>query len=136
MIIVADANVIFSMLIKQGITAELFFNPIFNIYVPEFILEEMANHKEEILSKTKRSKDEFEDIFGIIIGIANIVSNEELQAYLEKAKQVSPDKDDVMYFALALKLNCPIWSNDKKLKEQNAIAIYSTDELIGKMKEM
>lgn len=33
------------------------------------------------------------------------------------------------YFALALKLKCPIWSNDKKLKEQNIITIYHTHEL-------
>ena len=33
------------------------------------------------------------------------------------------------YFALALKLNCAIWSNDKKLKEQNKIQVCSTHEL-------
>jgi len=34
-----------------------------------------------------------------------------------------------MYFALALKMKCPIWSNDKRLKEQKTIKIISTDEL-------
>ena len=35
-----------------------------------------------------------------------------------------------MYFALALRRNSPIWSNDKKLKEQNKILIYSTKDII------
>lgn len=44
-------------------------------------------------------------------------------------RRVSPDIDDVLYLALALKLNCPVWSNDRKLKNQNAVRIY-TQEII------
>ena len=35
-----------------------------------------------------------------------------------------------MYFALALKLNCGIWSNDKKLKNQDKVKVYSTEDLL------
>jgi len=45
-------------------------------------------------------------------------------------RRVSPDINDVPYLALALKLNCPVWSNDRKLKNQNAVRIYSTQEII------
>jgi len=45
-------------------------------------------------------------------------------------RRVSPDINDVLYLALALKLNCPVWSNDRKLKNQNAVRIYSTQEII------
>jgi len=41
----------------------------------------------------------------------------------------TPDPDDMAYFALALKLNCAIWSNDKKLKEQDKVKVYNTHEL-------
>ena len=54
----------------------------------------------------------------------------EFEEYAEKAKQISPDPNDIHYFALALKLKCFIWSNDKKLKEQNVIKIYSTEEIM------
>ena len=49
--------------------------------------------------------------------------------YVEEAEKLTPDPDDMAYFALALKLNCSILSNDKKLKEQNKIEVYNTHEL-------
>jgi predicted nucleic acid-binding protein len=58
-----------------------------------------------------------------------IVPREEFEEYLEMAEKISPDPDDFMYFALALKLKCPIWSNDKELKKQNKVIIYSTEDL-------
>lgn len=45
-------------------------------------------------------------------------------------KKISPDPNDADYFALALMLKCPIWSNDKELLKQNVVRIYSTGELI------
>ncbi|MBT5021736.1 hypothetical protein HOK51_08530 [Candidatus Woesearchaeota archaeon] len=53
---------------------------------------------------------------------------------MNSAKIICPDENDVDYFALALKLNCAIWSNDKKLKNQNSIIVYSTEELINLIK--
>ena len=38
--------------------------------------------------------------------------------------------ESVKYFALALKLNCPIWSEDKALKKQSKVKVYSTSELL------
>jgi predicted nucleic acid-binding protein len=40
-----------------------------------------------------------------------------------------PDENDLEYFALALKLRYAIWSQDKTLKQQQIIRIYSTEEL-------
>ena len=34
-----------------------------------------------------------------------------------------------MYFALALKLNCGLWSNDKELKKQSKVKILNTNEV-------
>ena len=49
---------------------------------------------------------------------------------IQMAEKITPDPNDAEYFALALKLGCGIWSNDKKLKEQDKIKIYSTSDLI------
>ena len=57
----------------------------------------------------------------------------EYKEFLKEAELICPDPDDVEYFALALKLNCPIWSNDKALKEQSVIKVLSTSELIEEM---
>jgi len=49
---------------------------------------------------------------------------------MKEADNLSPDIKDSQYFALAMKFNCSIWSNDKKLKEQDIINIYSTSDLL------
>jgi len=53
----------------------------------------------------------------------------EFKDFLNEAKLICPDPDDVEYFALALKLNCGIWSNDKRLKKQSKVKVFNTKEL-------
>ncbi len=55
--------------------------------------------------------------------------SQELTQYFERAEKISPDPGDMIYFALALKFNCAIWSNDKKLKQQNRVKVYHSHEL-------
>ena len=63
----------------------------------------------------------------------NVIPNEETEKFISKAKNICPDENDVDYFALALKLNCSVWSNDKALKNQSYIEVCSTEELINKI---
>jgi predicted nucleic acid-binding protein len=67
---------------------------------------------------------------GLLSRRIRIVPREETKLFMEKAKAISPDVKDIPYFALALKLNCALWSNDKKLKDQDKVKIYSTEEIM------
>src|SRR3989338_3343979 len=127
---VVDANIIFATLIKDGETARLLLNENNRFFAPEYLLAEILEHRAEILSKTKRTSTEFDEIISILKNLINIIPQEEYISYEEQAQQISPDEDDFPYFALALKLQCPIWSNDKELKSQDKIRIYSTEDLI------
>jgi len=51
------------------------------------------------------------------------------ELFITEAEKISPDKKDSDYFALALKFDCAIWTNDKKLREQERVKIYSTEEI-------
>jgi len=53
--------------------------------------------------------------------------------FLKEAANICLDIDDIDYFALALKLNCPIWSQDRDLKEQKKIKVYTTKELVEEL---
>ena len=128
--LVIDANILFAALIKESVTKELILSNGINLFAPEFLFEEFYKYKEEILKKTNRSLEEFNEIFMILTNIITLIPEEEFSLFLEKAKSISPDENDSVYFALALKLNCPIWSNDKKLKNQDKIRVYSTQDLI------
>ena len=103
-------------------------------YTSEYVFEEIKNHIPELEQKTKVDKERLIEILKEIIRIANIkiIPSTEFENNIPEAKTISPDKDDMQYFALALKKNCPIWSNDKKLKTQNKITIYNTLEIIKK----
>src|SRR3989344_1407668 len=127
--LVIDANVLFSALIKDSFAYNLLFSDTFHIFTPEYIFTELEKHKDEILEKTERTTGEFFRLVETLKRRIVIVPLEELVPYVEEAEKLTPDSDDMAYFALALKLNCAIWSNDKKLKDQNKIKIYNTHEL-------
>ena len=128
--LVVDANVLFAVLIKEGKNEDLIFNHNFEIFAPNFLFEEFKKYKAFLLKKTEREESDFNKLLDILKKRIKTILDEDIKL-LEEAKQISPDLNDVDYFALALKLNCPIWSNDKKLKEQNRVRIYSTEDLVN-----
>lgn len=129
--LIVDANKVFSFLIKNRKDAEILTNIFFEFYAPEYLFLEIVKYKEEILIKTHRTKEEFYNLIEILRKLITIIPKDETKEHIKLAEQICPDPDDVNYFALALKMNCGIWSADKKLKEQDKIKIYTTEELIN-----
>ena len=130
--LVVDANILFAALIKESQTIELMFNENINLFAPEFLFEEFAKYKEEIIKKTKRTETELKEVLDMLKSIITFIPKEEFEEFLREAIRISPDKNDIQYIALALKLKLPIWSNDKELKnKQNKIKVYHTKELMN-----
>ena len=77
------------------------------------------------MNKTKRDMKDFNDMINLIETVVEIVPSEEVFSFVPEAFKLSPDPKDIMYFALALKLKCPIWSNDKKLKENLDVTVVN-----------
>jgi len=127
--VVVDANVIFAVLIKDSFSYHLLFSGRFHLFTPEYIFIEFEKHKEEILKKTERTTEDFFRLLEILKRRITLVPLEEIREYVNEAEKITPDPNDTVYFALALKLNCAIWSNDKKLKEQDKIKVYHTHEI-------
>jgi len=130
--LVIDANSVISALIKEGKSSEILVSFSFNFFAPEFLFEEINKYRDEIFRKSHRGEEE---LFGILNGLRDTIrfyQRGEFSEYLEEAERICPDGNDVEYFALALKLKCGIWSNDKRLKEQDKIKVYSTGDLVGK----
>ena len=128
--LVVDANIIFAALIKEGMTGELLISDDLFLFAPEFLLEEFAKYETLILEKTHRAKEDFDQFLKLLKECITFIHKEEIIPYLKQAEIFSPDPKDSVYLALALKLKCPLWSNDKKLKEeQDKIKSYSTEEL-------
>jgi len=129
--LVVDANILFAALIKDNITSELLLKRDFNLYAPEFIFDEFEKYRDYLKNKSERTDDDFDHLLEVFKQNTILVAKEDIQPFIEKAKSITPDIGDVPYFAIALKLQIPIWSNDKDLKEkQNEIVIYSTPDLM------
>lgn len=128
--LVIDSNILFAALLKEGGTSEILFKH--TLYAPKFIFEEFRKYKDYLKGKTKRTEENFNELFDLFERNVILIPKEEIECFMEKAGKFSPDEKDTVYLALALKLGCDLWSNDKDLKEkQNAIHVYSTQELIG-----
>ena len=130
MILVLDANILFSALIKDSLTAELIFNEDLKLYTCEFIIEEFFKYEKEIMQKTHRTREQFIIIMHQLRDIITVIHKEEYSHFIVEAEKFSPDPKDVMYFALAIKLGGNIWSNDKLLKNQNKVKVYLTSEIM------
>jgi len=133
--LVIDSNILFSALIKDSTTCELMFNESLKLFAPELMIEELKFYEDLILKKSHRSNDNFIEILYSLKEIITIIPKDDFSNFMEEAKSITPDQDDFMYFALALKLKIPIWSNDKKLKQQDKVKVYSTEEIIGKLRK-
>jgi len=128
--IVVDTNVLFSYFWKFSITRKILMHQDMELFAPEFALEEINKYKKDIMNKNNLNYEEFEHIkFNLAIAI-KFISLEEYSKSLKTALKISPDPNDIDFFALAIKLKLPIWSNDTKLKKQNKIEIITTTELI------
>jgi len=128
--IIVDANILFAAVIKDGITARLMFVDRLHLYAPELLLDEFSKYRDEILEKSHRTTDDFDSVLSELLAIIHFIPKSEFQKMMKVANEISPDNDDSVYFALALKTGLPIWSNDARLKKQSAVRIYSTSDML------
>jgi len=127
--LVVDANVLFSILVKDSKTAEIAFLDELHLFAPEFIFEEYEKYARVLAEKTDRPPENFARIFSILKTRIRVIPAEEIAPFTERAKKISPDPKDAAYLALALRLRADIWSNDKRLSNQKSVRIWRTEEL-------
>ena len=129
--LIIDANILFSALIatKSG-TYDLIFNDRLKLFAPEYLMQEFNKYKFEILSKSGLDEVDFELFMSLISSRIDFIPKSDFKQFISTAEDITPDPDDTEYFALALKYRCALWSNDKKLKEQDKVKVYSTSEIM------
>ncbi|HLD75872.1 MAG TPA: PIN domain-containing protein [Candidatus Norongarragalinales archaeon] len=129
MIIVTDSNILFSAFLRDGLTRRLLFHPRLEAYLPQFFTEEWDKHAHSLAARTGLSEAYLKSTKEILLSRVQVAKAERYLRFRSEAKKVSPDPDDADFFALALALNCPIWSQDKALKRQNYVKVINTIEL-------
>ncbi len=121
MYLVIDVNVVISSLLSRGDSFNVFvLNEIFNKFnfiAPEFLLIEFEKHREEIIKRSKLDEDKAQEVINFVIDKITFVSDFQFNDKIKEAKKILKDHEkDAPYLALALKLNCNIFSGDKIFK--------------------
>jgi len=126
--LVVDSNVLFTYFWKKSFARNNLMS--YDLYSPVYALEEINKHKIEIIRKTQISLKEFKDLRMQLAIAIEFIPVSEYKTFLNKALRISPDTKDVDFFALALRLKLPIWSNDRQLKDQKSVIVLTTRELL------
>lgn len=133
--LVVDTNLVLAGLLKPSLTQKMLLSPQNKLLLPEYSLREIEKHSEEFMKRMGKTRKEFETALFTIISNIKIIPHEEYESLEQKALLLCPEKhkDDWPFIALALKLSCPLWSNDSALKRQLEVKVYSTAELLKKL---
>ena len=131
MILVLDTNILISALIRDSHTWHLIIYGTGDLCYPESALQEILDHKEEIVEKAGISTEEFNALFAILLRYIQLVPTVDMMPFLSKAEETMQDVDpkDAIFIAAALSRKASIWSNDKHLKEQRLVSVFTTVEL-------
>ncbi|RKY96075.1 MAG: hypothetical protein DRQ03_07875 [Candidatus Hydrothermota bacterium] len=120
MLLVVDANIIFSALLMRGKPLSVFeLNALLNkfeLISPEYVFFEIGRRVDKILAYSHFSKEEFIRVFSFIKGEIELIPFDTFRNKLEEAKPKSPHEEDIPYIALSLEFDCKILSGDRELK--------------------
>ncbi|ODS41774.1 MAG: hypothetical protein A7315_00225 [Candidatus Altiarchaeales archaeon WOR_SM1_79] len=129
-----DTNEVLSALLSKGGSFDIFLSNSFlkryEFIAPEFMFFEIGNNFGEIVTRSKLSPEVLGETFKFIKDQIDFMPFEEFNECAKEAEKLSPHPKDIQYFALALKFNCPIWSEENSFKKQNKIRVFSTYDLI------
>lgn len=130
--LVVDTNVLFTYFWEGSFSRSLLISKDLELVSPEYSLEELKEHKEEIKKKVRISESDFERVLDELHYYVNFISFESYSSFLKRVNGV-PDRNDLDFLALALKLDVPVWTNDKHFKEQSLVKVYTTVELVKEL---
>ena len=137
--LVVDSNSLFTFFWKNSVFNELCNQNLLELYSPEYSLEEIKKYSSEIIRKAKITEKEFNSPRNSLTAKINFIPLANYSLFFGKIKHLInklPEAErldlmkDIDFLALSLKLNIPLWSNDKLLKRQQAVEILTTEEII------
>jgi len=131
--IVLDTNILISSLLRNGLTRDIISVSPFKMYTVVYANLEIEKHQDELLSKSKLDEKSFDYLKDFIFSKISFIPLEDLAPFKDRAIEVMSeiDIDDSPFLALAMSLNCPIWSNDGHFKRQDVVKAFTTRELMN-----
>ncbi len=127
---VADANIVIAAILRASTVRKLLFTTALDVFVPEYLFGEIAEHRNEFERRTGYDGKAFQTALWLVRRRLRVIAESEFRHLIFETAKAIPDRDDVPYVALASFLDCPLWTNDKRLLENAEIETITTAELI------
>lgn len=131
--LVIDSNIFFSAIIRNSFTRKIIEDYPIDFLFPEYSLQELLEHQEEICQKAELSNKELSEFIDLFLKNVKIIPTSLTLKFHDQAVEIIKDidLDDVEIIACALASSGSyIWSNDDGLKKQSRIKVLSTKELV------
>ena len=137
--LVVDTNILITFFWENSTFSQILKENKFELFSPEYALTELKKHEEEIIKKANITKNLFDKKREEFLEYIEFISLEMYSGEFKIIQQILKDYrkneeeqliEDIDFLALALKLNCPLWSHDKLLKKQEKIIILTTKDII------
>ena len=131
--LIVDTNILLKALIKDSKVRAILLNPSYQFAVPEYALEEVERHIPLIVEKSSLSEREIKLALSILLTNMRVIPKEDVLAKWSEAEEImgSIDKNDAPFIAASLSMSCDgIWSDDKHLKRQNRVKVWTTDDIL------
>ena len=131
--LVVDTNVLFSFFRENPVRSIILNSEYLGVklFAPEYSIEELRANKSKLLKYSGLKTDkELEFMITTLRFFVEMKPISFFEEFKEESKQISPDIKDSPFFALALKLDADIWSNEERLKRQSSVKVFNTGEIL------
>jgi predicted nucleic acid-binding protein len=134
--LLVDSNIIFAALIRDSAVRHLFQHIDAELFMLSINLEEIQEHKSELLMKSRFSEGAFAVLLDTLASKCHILDDNVLLKKMDDAERIMDpiDPDDTPFIAAALAIGASIWSDDAHFKKQDEVRVFTTKELIAKLK--
>lgn len=125
--VIIDTNIVFkAQRLKNSAIRDVLTNTQYQFYVPKFLIVEifkhveMFKHKEKLLRNNAQLEDELYEYPNGLLQRITFVNEGTISIgnYVEAYRLYTGiDEKDVPFVALALELDCSLWTHDQPIKE-------------------
>jgi len=127
--LVIDANEMFSFFNPKSLARSIALRHDLELHSPYFALGEIEHVRPMIIKRFSLSAAGFDAVISLLRSVIKFSPEGAYLDMIDRAMEISPDPDDADFLALAMLLNCPLWSEDKALRKQKDVEVYSSTEL-------
>ncbi len=135
--LVVDANILLAGFIKAAVTRDLLLEGRLKLHAPEHLIYETRRHlldSSDLRRRIGLSPKQIEKIWFILTQHIESHAKTDYQKTYPTALKIAPHPEDAPYLALALRLEIPLWSNDKGMKTQTQVRVFATHEVLSKLR--